>query len=130
MSPFCTFCLLNGHTNPHPETLDHILNNCPFTKHVVEKMMAPINTNGVSNAVLFSAGYKECPIQKFMNIDIVILVLFLVKTKNAKRNPSFASLKHFLKIYRDDMTVKSKAYRVMKQAANGMLDPSFLHSFL
>ena len=128
VSPLCTFCLINGHTDPQPETLKHILLDCQFTKYVVDKMMAPFKFNGEQNPLLFTAGFIDSPFQKFVNIEIISLILFLIKSKHAKRNPSFASLKHLLKLFREEMSTKSKAYRTMKQSAISTLDPEFLHS--
>ena len=130
ISPYCTFCRINGVNNPPPETLQHFLCDCPSTTSVIQKFLPALSAPNEPTKLTFAAGAPKGPLQKFINIEILILIFYLYKSKLAKRNPSFASLRYYLNVFRGEMYSRSKSYRSMMEKAKNMLDNSYLLSYI
>ena len=79
---------------------------------------------------MISFGAKKSKIQKFLNIEILLAIFYIYKSKLAKRNPSIASLKNHLKFYRGEMSNRSKAYRTMLNQALNELGPEYSQTFI
>ena len=130
ISPFCTFCRINGVNNPAPDTLQHFLCECPYTTAVIQKFLPALSAVNEPPSITFAAGAPKSSLQIFINIEILTLIFYLYKSKLAKRNPSFASLRYYLNEYRREMSSRSKVYRSMMDKAKHKLDPSYLTSYI
>ena len=122
VSPYRTFSLLNNVGNQSPPNTN-IFFAPPKHAKCLSKIIKPIAKNNDHFSLIFPVGARKSQIQKFLNIEILLTIFYIYRSKLARRNPSFASLKHHLRAYRIEMSNRSKAYRTMKKG--GGTDDTF-----